>query len=351
MKIQWNEGAEMPKNIIVLSDGTGQEGGQGNNTNIYKLFNMLVDRSPEQIVFYDRGIGTGTRKILSMGTGLGFSKNVQDGYRFIFDNYQTGDQIFLLGFSRGAATVRSLSSFIHYFGILPQSRPELISKAYNIYKIKNKAKRDNQAKAFIVKHHTMWARVKFLGCYDTVAALGIPVPLICELVDRIPAFRHKFHDFSLSESVEHAYQALALDDERKEFHPVLWDTDIKSYQTVRQVWFCGMHTDVGGGYAEQQLSDIPMSWMIKMAEKYGLKIYPDHKVEVHEDINGFMHNSRGTLFSKIYTKKQRNWDNKRTDKPVIHESVLKRTKNKSNTDDPRYTTWITELESEIEPWN
>jgi len=131
----------MSKNIVVLSDGTGQEGGVGYNTNIYKIFNIIEDRTPRQIVFYDPGLGTAGAELLKQVTGYGISKNIQDCYKFIFEHYESGDQIYLIGFSRGAATVRSLSNFIHYFGILPKSRPELIKQAYDIYKIEDEKKR------------------------------------------------------------------------------------------------------------------------------------------------------------------------------------------------------------------
>ncbi len=131
----------MSKNIVVFSDGTGQEGGKGYNTNVYKLFNMIEDRSSAQIAFYDRGLGTGWRKITGNIGGMGISKNIMECYEFIFENYTAGDHIYLFGFSRGAATVRSLSGFIHLFGILPKSRPELIRHAYKIYKIRNTDRR------------------------------------------------------------------------------------------------------------------------------------------------------------------------------------------------------------------
>jgi uncharacterized protein (DUF2235 family) len=175
----------MPKNIVIFSDGTGQEGGKGNNTNVYKLFNMVEDRTSRQIAFYDRGLGTGWRKITGNGAGMGISKNIKECYEFIFANYEAGDQIYLFGFSRGAATVRSLSGFIDMFGILPKSRPELIKKAWKIYKIKAGKKekkkekqewrRNVKAKQFVEKHHTMWCKIKFVGVWDTVAALGIPL--------------------------------------------------------------------------------------------------------------------------------------------------------------------------------
>lgn len=338
----------MPKNIVVFSDGTGQEGGKGASTNIYKLFNMIEDRTSNQISFYDRGLGTGWRKLSGNVGGAGISKNIKECYTFIFENFEAGDQIFLFGFSRGAATVRSLASFIHHFGIMPKSRPDLIEEAYKIYKSKDKKERDSKVTAFLSTHHTMWTRIKFLGCYDTVAALGLPVKPLSVLINKIPGLQHQFHNFTLSETVENAYQALAIDDERETFHPILWNTDALPYQKIKQVWFCGMHTDVGGGYDEQALSDIPLAWMKDMAVNHGLLIYPSNSVSINGDANGHMHNSRGESWTKFYRKKQRFWDTSRTDKPVIHHSVLSRTKNVNNEDHPPYKPWILEHDYEVE---
>jgi uncharacterized protein (DUF2235 family) len=340
----------MSKNIVILSDGTGQEGGKKYNTNIYKLFNMLEDRTSRQVVFYDPGLGTGWRKISGNVGGMGMSRNIRQCYTFIFEHFEAGDRIFLFGFSRGSATVRSLSSFIHDFGILPKSRPELIKRAYKIYKKSNENKRKLRAEEFVGKHHTMWTRIKFLGCYDTVAALGLPFKTASAILDGIPGFRHKFHDFTLSESVENAYQAIAIDDERKTFHPILWDTETSNGQTIRQVWFAGMHTDVGGGYQKHNLSDIPLVWMTQMAVSKGLLIYPHHEVEIAEDANGHMHNSRGSLIAKLYRRKVRFWPSNREDKPVVHQSVLERTKNRKNQDEPPYHPWILDLDYDKEPW-
>lgn len=338
----------MGKNIIVLSDGTAQEGGKGNNTNIYKLFNMLLDRTDDQVVFYDPGLGTGFNKISGNVSGAGISRNLKQCYQFIFDNYQAGDHIFLFGFSRGAATVRSLSGFIHHFGILPKSRPDLIKDAYKIYKrSKNEQKLEKCAKEFIKKHHTMWTRIKFLGCYDTVAALGSPFPKFNAFLNLVPFLRSSFHNFKLCESVENAYQALAIDDERKTFHPLIWDEVKKPYQTIEQVWFCGMHTDVGGGYYEQGLSDISLQWMIEKAISHELKIFGKHKVEINPDHFGMMHDSRKGV-KKIFRKQVRYWPEKRTDKPVVHPSVLERKENAGNKLDGSYNPWILNIDYEVE---
>lgn len=330
----------MPKNIVVFSDGTGQEGGTGNNTNVYKLFNMVEDRTSSQIAFYDRGLGTGWRKIGGSIFGAGISRNIRECYEFIFENYNAGDKIHLFGFSRGATTVRSLSGFIHMFGILPKSRPELIERAFKIYKIRSSRKRNRKATEFVNKHHTMWTKIQFLGVWDTVAALGVPFKLLDVILDKIPFFRHKFHDLKLSKCVVHARHALAIDDQRLTFHPILWEAEVKQDQSIKQVWFCGMHADVGGGYAEQGLADITLSWMVQEATDKGLLIFEAHPVSLKPDPDGVAHDSRGSFFAKFYRKSTRSWDSRSQGKPVVHESALERTLNVQNKEDPPYAPWI-----------
>lgn len=340
----------MPKNIVVFSDGTGKDGGRGHDSNVYKLFNMIEDRTPNQIAFYDRGLGTGWRRLSGSVSGVGISKNILECYRFIFENYEAGDEVFLFGFSRGATTVRSLSGFIHYFGILPKSRSELIGQAYRIYKTRNDATRVEKANRFVGRHHTMWCRMKFLGVWDTVAALGVPIKGIDVVLDKVPFLRHRFHNLRLSRSVSNGYHAVAIDDERQTFHPTLWDAECDEDQCVRQVWFSGMHSDVGGGYREQELSDIALEWLVQRAVDHGLRIYPRHKVELNPVADGTMHDSRGGTLTRLYRKKQRCWPAARPDKPVVHASVLERKLNRGNEEDPPYEPWILSLDPEVEPW-
>ncbi|MFV1993676.1 MAG: phospholipase effector Tle1 domain-containing protein, partial [Acidiferrobacterales bacterium] len=132
----------------------------------------------------------------------------------------------------------------------------------------------------------------------------------------------------------------AIDDERLTFHPTLWDAEIKQGQTIKQVWFCGMHTDVGGGYAEQGLSDIALAWMVKEATDNGLLIFGANTVVMKSDPDGMMHDSRGGFLEKLYRKKARSWNAQTHGKPVVHESVLERTLNKNNMEDPPYAPWI-----------
>ena len=335
----------MGKNIVVFSDGTNQKGGIGHSTNVYKLFCMVENRTTKQIAFYDPGLGTNWRRVTGSIFGRGFSKNILDCYRFIFENYQAGDQVYLFGFSRGAATVRSLSAFIHLFGILPKSRFDLIKDAFDIYRIKNQNVRNEKATKFIEKHHNMWCKVKFLGVWDTVAALGVPNKFLSLILDKfIP---HKFHSFDLSQSVEFARHALSIDDERKIFHPVLWNPikDNGTLDKMKQVWFCGVHTDVGGGYEEENLSNISLKWMIDEASSKGLRIFEKstayQKMLLSDfDINGKMHNEQIGFPGILFTRKQRTWDNETYGTPRIHESVLRRKLNNLNSGNSVYSPWI-----------
>ena len=343
----------MGKNIVVFSDGTGQKGGVGSNTNVYKLFNMIEDRTEKQIAFYDPGLGTDWRKITGLIAGQGFSKNIRDCYQFIFENFQADDQIYLFGFSRGAATVRSLSGFIHLFGILPKSRPDLIKKAFKIYKIKDAKKRLEKSGAFIDKHHTMWCKIKFLGVWDTVAALGLPIKLGSNILDKI--FPHSFHSFDLSDSVVFARHALSIDEERKDFLPVLWNPlENDTTGKMKQVWFCGVHTDVGGGYLEEDLSNFSLKWMIREATAKDLIIYdksPAYKKlnSSIPNINGIMHNEQKSFPGKLLKRMKRSWNKETQGEPCIHESVFKRTKNTDNTDSPKYSPWIFEIMDKNNP--
>lgn len=196
----------------------------------------------------------------------------------------------------------------------------------------------------------MWTRIRFIGVYDTVAALGLSLHLPSRLVDRIPGLQHRFHDFSLSESVDHARQALSIDEERRTFHPVLWDPlDPDSNQTLRQVWFAGVHTDVGGGYPEAGLGDIALTWLMKEAVAKGLRIYPHHEYEPAPNPHGLMHNSRGKPWLKLYRRQVRSWPATRPDKPILHGSVIERTAQPDPPGDKPYQRWILGLDHEVEP--
>jgi uncharacterized protein (DUF2235 family) len=338
----------MTKNIVVFSDGTGQEGGAGNNTNVYKTFQMIESRSDRQISFYDRGLGIGAREVISSVTGAGISRNILECYRFIYDNFSDGDKIFLFGFSRGAATVRSLAGFIDLFGILPASRPDLIAKAYKIYEISNETKRLKRADDFVQNNSNLWCDVHFLGVWDTVAALGVPSKTVGVVLDKLPFGRHTFHDFKLSKRVKNARHAIAIDDERRTFHPIPWREDlVEEDQTLKQVWFAGMHTDVGGGYDDHGLSDVSFTWMLREAIQEDLRIYARHEVECFPKESAEMNDSRSGL-ARLFRKAERKCPPSKwlkNGKPTVHESVIMR-KNQVES----YQPWILNSNYESAPW-
>ncbi|MCI0550451.1 MAG: DUF2235 domain-containing protein [Anaerolineae bacterium] len=385
----------MPKNIVVLSDGTGQVGGKGHDTHVYKLFRMLEDRTDRQVVFYDEGLGANERRLTGKAFGRGFSKNILQCYKFIFDNYKSEDKLFFFGFSRGAATVRSLASFIHYFGILPMSRPALIEQAYKLYANRKQPKRsdaeagemedrrtfsekladrafkiidkaaykvnqvlredlDEKSAEFVHEHPNQWVSIEFLGVWDTVPALGlVPMAGLNFLIDRLPAWKHQYHDFKLPASVRNAYHALSIDDDRKWFFPTVWKEYDPDKQKVDQVWFGGAHTDVGGGFWEAGFSDLALEWMVQKALQHGIWLHlksrrywnfcvaPDATDVIHPPRLG-----RG----RIYRAGVRDavWDGqayKVFGPPRIHESVLERARR-----EPGYRPWILRNYPEVDDW-
>lgn len=327
------------KNIVILSDGTGKEGGKSPNTNVYRLFNMLRQRTEDQLVFYDPGIGPKRRQYFSQATGYGFSKNLLQCYNFLHEHYRSGDDIYLVGFSRGAATVRSLSGFIEAFGILPQSRPELIKEAYKLYKKSpdEHGKRKAAIKEFQQQHSQIWARVRAIGVWDTVASLGAKTKLGLAVSHIVPGLQPGFHNLDLSETVDYGFHALSVDDERSQFHPEIWEEDPR----VTQVWFPGVHTDVGGGYEDQALADISLKWMIDQLEPLGLLLHRDGRPALQPDPDGKMHNERNKWYKRLlFRKNVRQWPSGRSDEPVVHPAVVARKMNQQNEAEPEYHPWI-----------
>lgn len=364
-----NESLPKGKNIVIFSDGTGQEGGVKYNTNVYKLFSMIEDRTNEQIAFYDPGLGADWHQFTGKVIGVGIEENILQCYQFISDHYQWMDRIFLFGFSRGATTVRSLSGFIAMFGILPHSRPELVKKAWRIYQ--DPSSRDTKRWEFLSKNPTTWCNIEFIGVWDTVRAL-------------MPS--KSYLDLKLGDNVRYAYHAMSIDEDRKAFvlepfvtvgddgesllGPVTEDPkyiqqldELKpKQQIVRQVWFCGVHTDVGGGYEEIALSNIPLLWMVDRAIdrsvlEHPLKLNWINFVEKKQNSGEKLHSERGTWWGKVkFREGGRTWVPAKCGKPIIHKSVLDRYELYKDPKDPNhYNPWIlkqfkTTDEYEIEPW-
>lgn len=324
------------KRIIYCCDGTWNE--PGDQTNIHWLFQNVDHDGDSQIVGYDAGVGTKWHdKKIGGAFGVGLSHNVRQAYRFLLDYYKPGDEIYLFGFSRGAYTVRSLCGFMQFAGQLADKNE--ISEAYFYYRLQNPDIEDERH--HFVKHAPKSLGpmpVKFLGVFDTVGALGIPFEIKDRLEDEddsrssFARFRDKardladktgdrlrrpikgFHNTRLGEIVEHGYHALAIDERRKVFLPCLWTSEPgeavqldaqrrvkKVPQHVEQVWFAGVHSDIGGGYNDidehgkplSRLADIPLLWMSEKAMATGLQFKDSAvaKLEQGIDISACQHES------------------------------------------------------------
>ncbi|MCL1124046.1 DUF2235 domain-containing protein [Shewanella surugensis] len=339
----------MSKNIVIFSDGTGQAGHTLYSSNVFKSFTFIDQYSKNQITHYSQGIGGHWWRLTGSLLGLGITNNMLDCYRFIVEHYHWGDNIYLFGFSRGAATVRSLSRFMLFFGLLPSIKPTLISAALKIYQIRDPLLRQHQADRFINQHGAEACDIHFIGVWDTVAALGLPNRFLDHLLSNIPTFRHQFHDFKISANVKHAYHALAIDETRGIFSPLLWRQKAHPAQTLKQVWFSGVHSDVGGGYEHDGLSNIPLFWMLEQAQRHGLILAPN--ISIKQNIHDTMHNEISWGWGAWLQNKTRFWNKNISNKPTIHASVLERNLNTMNQRHPEYQPWILQGQYHIEPWN
>jgi uncharacterized protein (DUF2235 family) len=321
-------------NIVVCIDGLHESASGA--TNLFKLYNMLEDRSPRQIAFYDHGFDL--KSSLRLGS-TGMSAKICRAYEFIFEHFQAADKIYLLGSGVGAATVTVLAEMLHLFGVLPFGHSELIRKAYAIFNIKEAEIRHRQASNFLHSHHTMWVSVPFLGIWDSVLTKG-------RLMDQYHPFGSIFkcHNFDLPETVKNCYHALAIDEERRTLRPRILDNRVNVDQTINQVWFCGSHADICGGYPETMLSDITLGWMKEQATAHGLRIYPFHRVDLRPDHNGPIHGpihdpSKGLQASYYQMEEKRFWNIHSFGPPMIHSSVLARVEDSKNSPNP-YLPWI-----------
>jgi len=261
----------MTKRLVVCCDGTWNMPDQPSPSNVTKVALALERLDPagvEQRVYYDKGVGTGRFDRIRGGAfGWGISKNIWEAYRFLVANYQPGDELFFFGFSRGAYTVRSAVGFIRNSGLLKPEFADKLEDAYQLYRRRDDASHPDAVESELFrKSFAHEVRVKFMGVWDTVGSLGIPFgPL------RILNYPWRFHDVQLSRSVHFAYQALAIDERRRPFKPSIWEQhrDAKG-QVLEQVWFAGVHSNVGGSYPDTGLSDIPLLWMVNKAAHCGL---------------------------------------------------------------------------------
>ncbi len=359
------------KNIVLFSDGTGNGAAKRHQTNVWRLYRALDLQRKDQIAFYDDGVGSQEFlpfKILGGVFGLGLHRNIVELYKFLCRNYEPGDKIYLFGFSRGAFTVRMLAGLIAHCGVYTGSNSEAeLNKAaeerYSAFRDKFKHGYLSRGIGWLVKGvrailgkkpvecKVTDNEIEFIGVWDTVDAYGLPIDELAMLWDWL-IFPIRFPDQRLSTQVKRACHAMSIDDERLTFHPLLWDESTEAglaadkkvaANRIEQVWFSGVHSDVGGGYAMNDLSLVPLDWMMDRVGAQettgpGLHFIADVRDEyqIHADWDGMQHDSRAGLAAYYRYKPReidqlcndrRAWDKEKwviVEKPKIHRGALER---------------------------
>jgi hypothetical protein len=275
----------MGKRLIVCCDGTWNTADQARAghpcpTNVTKLALSIAPEDStgiRQLVYYRRGVGTSQWERLRGGAfGLGLSRNVFDAYHFLIDNYEPSDELYFFGFSRGAFTARSLAGLVRNCGILRLENADRIGEAWALYRSSTDEPK-GVASTLFRRAYSHDPRIHFIGVWDTVGALGVPVlgPHWLKPIVKWLNHRWEFHDTKLSTRVDGAFHALAIDEQRAAFKPTLWHQKPGANgQELKQVWFTGVHCDIGGGYSDTSLSDITLLWMADRAQEYGLAFLP-----------------------------------------------------------------------------
>lgn len=312
-----------PRDLIALSDGTGNSASSPFKTNVWRLYQALRLGDGSQVAVFGDGVGNSSVKflrVLGLALGIGVKRNVLNLYKFLCHNYREADpekkieadRIWMFGFSRGAFTVRVLAGLIDSQGLVTFTTESELKQnaiaAYRAYRqdaFKTKIPWVRAGRSLRDKWIRIWrgltggkqysefkrrpARIHFIGVWDTVAAYGLPIDELTIAVDKW-VWPMKFDSNALRGCVDNARHACALDDERRTFHPIPWsESDEKAIQQKQeerekrgeprtvpanrllQVWFPGVHSDVGGGYPDDGLSLVPLCWMIDEAEAKGLR--------------------------------------------------------------------------------
>lgn len=293
------------KRLILCCDGTWNKADQEAKgvpcpTNVVRISCRIAksDGPTAQIIYYDQGVGSGNilDRYSGGAFGEGLEENIHDAYRFLVGNYEFGDELYLFGFSRGAFTARSIAGMVRKCGILGREYVEHYRDAIALYRSEHRP--TDEAAIKFRKDYSVGKgadiKIKFIGVWDTVGALGIPLRGLRSLTRD----KYQFHDTELSGVVEYAYHALAIDERRAPFEPTLWMYKPKPGQTIEQTWFCGVHSDVGGGYPERGLSEITLDWMMQKAQGTGLKFdaaaVQAHALRPHPLAN--LHDSKTGLY-------------------------------------------------------
>jgi len=334
----------MRKRLIVCADGTWNkvekaQSGKHLSTNVAKFAAALLPTDRQgipQLLCYLQGVGTHRGEWLRGGMfGFGISKNISRAYEFLVRSYEPEDEIWIFGFSRGAFTARSLAGMIRDCGLLKLAHVDRIGDAMALYRDRYGDTAPASPRARVFRNtYSYEPGIKFIGVWDTVGSLGVPGVHLW--LARLLRIDFQFHDTTLSSSVENAYHALAIHEKRSDFEPTLWEKQDRpdtADQTLEQVWFSGVHSDVGGGYFEEQLSDVAFLWMIEKAKSCSLGFREDFLADkdwFNPNPEGRLHDSFDFPFSWLDTLRRKKGNRQFQAKPntfeSLHGSVVERFK-------------------------
>jgi uncharacterized protein (DUF2235 family) len=258
---------------VILLDGTLSSLDEGQDGNIGRIYRLLraAPQSQRLSLYYEGGTQWHLwRDTPNVAMGRGINRQIRRAYGWLASRYRPGDRVFLFGYSRGAFAVRSLAGIIDQVGLLraEEATERNVQLAYRYYQT---AETTEPERAFIRAFCHPRAEVEMIGVFDTVKALGIRLPFLWMWTEP----QHDFHSHALSGIVRHGFHALALDETRAAFDPILWETSNGDWQgRIEQVWFRGAHADLGGqlaGFeAARPLANVPLVWMLERAEMCGL---------------------------------------------------------------------------------
>lgn len=320
------------KRIVICADGTWNERDQVDKqtkkrrpTNVTKVARAIRARAAngiDQIVYYHDGVGTegGLDKFTGGAFGHGIEENVRSIYRFILYNYLDGDELYMFGFSRGAFTVRTLAGFMNLVGLVQKDDDYYLPEVYACYESQATPDSEHWKRAFHRVRGTLpCPPIRFVGAWDTVGALGAP-GLLGQLFNR---GKYKYHDVGLNPHIQHAYHALAIDERRKPFAPNLWARPAGWSGTLEQVWFAGVHSNVGGSLTPDGLANEALHWMVEKAEALGLEFDKPFLANYLPCFNSVLHDSMSAAYRAMGANQRRIGDN-RAHGEAVHQSVLDR---------------------------
>jgi uncharacterized protein (DUF2235 family) len=368
-KADWGGNHMSGKNIVLCSDGTGNTAIKARGTNVFKLYEAIDIQGHKydpslapQVAFYDDGVGTSQlapMKLIGGAFGYGFGKNVRDLYTELAHVYEPGDHLYLFGFSRGAYTVRALSGLIQYCGIVDvkkvgyESLKNCVEDCWTAFRreafkrVSESQRREGQPTADYSREDRERRKrfcavmddrhvpdgavtIDFVGVWDTVGAVGMPFEELRYLFNWIYPMR--FSELTPSSRITRACHALSIDDDRRTFHPELWNEKGIRETQVDQVWFAGVHSNVGGGYVKHGMSLVALDWMMAKAERCGLRFIAADRdyVRTHHDVHDELYDARAG-FGAYYRWEPRDIVKLCRDHnityPKIHISVFERIAN------------------------